>query len=266
MPACQPERVRTTLSRHIHGLISQNEGNEEAIHLEQQRRHLQHHPQPEMKRFVRLPGYPFVICQTCRYACVADEAATHLRREHSQITPSERSRIAALVKEIPSIIQDRAELRGFQFPPQQPTRYRLSQHRRVRGSDVTSVGLLSAQPGESKSIVERSMDGRMISAGVATWSSGPNKSANYRGPQEYIANDVSNRGQPANNSRLDETAGYQWCPRRRKKPSSSGLPRFTRRKPSDSRRKCNKSSNPGTTRRSPTDGYSVLGGRSICKG
>ena len=61
--------------------------------------------------------YPFIICQKCEYACVADEVGTHLRKEHGHITASERSRIAKLIKEIPEIIHDQAGLRRFRFPP-----------------------------------------------------------------------------------------------------------------------------------------------------
>ncbi|KAK4158601.1 hypothetical protein QBC43DRAFT_249082 [Cladorrhinum sp. PSN259] len=70
-----------------------------------------------MEPFVHLSEYPFVICQTCEYAYVADEVGTHLRKEHGHITATERNRIAQLVKEIPGIIYDQAGLRAFQFPP-----------------------------------------------------------------------------------------------------------------------------------------------------
>ncbi|KAM7188699.1 Protein of unknown function (DUF3505) domain containing protein [Rhypophila sp. PSN 637] len=70
-----------------------------------------------MEPFVHLPEYPFVICQTCGYACVANEVATHLGKQHHEIEPKERSRIAKLVEEIPGIIPNQAGLCGFRFPP-----------------------------------------------------------------------------------------------------------------------------------------------------
>ncbi|KAK4206214.1 hypothetical protein QBC37DRAFT_445140 [Rhypophila decipiens] len=70
-----------------------------------------------MEPFVYLPEYPFVICHTCRYACVANEVNTHLRKQHTEIKPSERSRIARLVEEIPGIIPNQAGLCGFSYPP-----------------------------------------------------------------------------------------------------------------------------------------------------
>ncbi|KAM7213331.1 Protein of unknown function (DUF3505) domain containing protein, partial [Rhypophila decipiens] len=70
-----------------------------------------------MEPFVKLPEYPFVICKTCRYGCVANEVAMHLRKQHHEIKPSERSRIVKLVEEIPGIIPNKAGLSRFQFPP-----------------------------------------------------------------------------------------------------------------------------------------------------
>ncbi|KAK4209416.1 hypothetical protein QBC37DRAFT_294646 [Rhypophila decipiens] len=70
-----------------------------------------------MEPFVHLPEYPFVICQTCGYACIANEVATHLGKQHHEIEPNERSRIAKLVEKIPGIIPNQAGLCGFRFPP-----------------------------------------------------------------------------------------------------------------------------------------------------
>ncbi|KAM7182574.1 hypothetical protein V8F33_014207 [Rhypophila sp. PSN 637] len=41
-----------------------------------------------MRPFVYLPKYPFVICHTCRYTCVANEVNTHLRKQHTEIKPT----------------------------------------------------------------------------------------------------------------------------------------------------------------------------------
>jgi RecQ family ATP-dependent DNA helicase len=70
-----------------------------------------------MEPFVYLPEYPVVICKTCEFACVADEVISHLRLQHVSIKPSERNKIAKLVKEIPGIVHNQAGLSGFQFPP-----------------------------------------------------------------------------------------------------------------------------------------------------
>jgi uncharacterized C2H2 Zn-finger protein len=48
---------------------------------------------------------------------VADEAESHLRKQHGHITAAKRNKIVELVKEIPGIIHDQAGLQGFQFPP-----------------------------------------------------------------------------------------------------------------------------------------------------
>ena len=70
-----------------------------------------------MEPFVHIPEYPFVVCKTCKFACVAKEVLTHLKDWHASIKPKERRQIAGKVSTIPDIIQDQAGLSKFEFPP-----------------------------------------------------------------------------------------------------------------------------------------------------
>ncbi|RTE68021.1 hypothetical protein BHE90_017602 [Fusarium euwallaceae] len=70
---------------------------------------------PGLGIFVHLPEYPFVICETCKFGCVAKEADSHLREQHNIPAPARRVIIQA-IQAIPGIIQDQAGLRDFQFP------------------------------------------------------------------------------------------------------------------------------------------------------
>lgn len=70
-----------------------------------------------MDPFVYLPAYRLVICQQCRFACVADETATHLQKRHPEIAPAERCRIVGVVKGINKIIRRQSDLENFKFPP-----------------------------------------------------------------------------------------------------------------------------------------------------
>ncbi|KAK4118462.1 hypothetical protein N657DRAFT_583588, partial [Parathielavia appendiculata] len=71
----------------------------------------------DISPFVRLPEYPFVICKECRFACIADEVASHLNRHHRPIGSKERTEIGRAVREIPGIIHNQAQLRRFVYPP-----------------------------------------------------------------------------------------------------------------------------------------------------
>ncbi|KAK4155073.1 hypothetical protein C8A00DRAFT_42226 [Chaetomidium leptoderma] len=70
-----------------------------------------------MEPFTHLTTYPFVICKTCGFACIADEVTTHLRKHHDSVKAKDRAAIAALVGEIPGVVCNQAELRTFRFPP-----------------------------------------------------------------------------------------------------------------------------------------------------
>lgn len=62
-----------------------------------------------------LPGRPPHGCS--RFACVADETATHLQKRHSESPPAERCKIVSAVKSINKIIRRQADLENFKFPP-----------------------------------------------------------------------------------------------------------------------------------------------------
>jgi hypothetical protein len=68
-----------------------------------------------MDPFVYLPAYQLVICQRCRFACVADETATHLQKRHSEIPPVERRKIVIKVQNINKIIRRQADLKIFKL-------------------------------------------------------------------------------------------------------------------------------------------------------
>ncbi len=71
-----------------------------------------------MEPFVHLPAFGFVACTTCRYACIADEVATHLRHHHSESMNVDRRKVVVeAVAKIPDIIRNQEELRNFRYPP-----------------------------------------------------------------------------------------------------------------------------------------------------
>ncbi|KAL7940006.1 hypothetical protein V8C42DRAFT_357967 [Trichoderma barbatum] len=70
-----------------------------------------------MDPFVYLPVYRLVVCQRCRFACVADEIITHLQTRHPEIPSVERKRIVGTVQRINKIIHNQRELENFQYPP-----------------------------------------------------------------------------------------------------------------------------------------------------
>ncbi|KAH7111691.1 hypothetical protein B0J13DRAFT_404246, partial [Dactylonectria estremocensis] len=70
-----------------------------------------------MDPFVYLARHRIAVCKECRFACVSDEVATHLRIRHSHMTPAERRKVIQEVEKLPSILRNQAELVNFQFPP-----------------------------------------------------------------------------------------------------------------------------------------------------
>lgn len=70
-----------------------------------------------MELFVYLKKYRIVVCKTCRFTYISNEAATHLRIRHRHKTPTERRQVAATISNFLRIIRSQAELRGLQLPP-----------------------------------------------------------------------------------------------------------------------------------------------------
>lgn len=66
--------------------------------------------------FIHVAAYRIIICTTCRFACLANETATHLRRRHKLIPVQQRGQIVAAIRQIPNIIQSQTELTDFQLP------------------------------------------------------------------------------------------------------------------------------------------------------
>lgn len=67
--------------------------------------------------FVKIDGFPFVVCRKCRFACVAKEVSSHLRARHTSMEVKERRRVAEQVCSMAGIIRDQAGLATFTFPP-----------------------------------------------------------------------------------------------------------------------------------------------------
>lgn len=67
--------------------------------------------------FILLPKYQILVCQTCQYAYLAGEIATHLAKKHVGIDPGTRRRLVKEIKKIPDVLQSRAELSQLQYPP-----------------------------------------------------------------------------------------------------------------------------------------------------
>ncbi|KAL2104719.1 hypothetical protein VUR80DRAFT_9775 [Thermomyces stellatus] len=63
-----------------------------------------------------LQQFRLVVCKECRFACVADEVATHLRTRHKDLSPAVRRRIAEASAQLPSVIRTQAQLTGLQLP------------------------------------------------------------------------------------------------------------------------------------------------------
>lgn len=70
-----------------------------------------------MDPFHFLPHYRLVVCVECRFACIANEVATHLRKRHRNISSRERQQIVSIVGQIQNVIRERAELIALQYPP-----------------------------------------------------------------------------------------------------------------------------------------------------
>jgi hypothetical protein len=61
--------------------------------------------------FMLLSQYRILVCQKCQYACLANEAATHLAKTHPMVEPGTRRRLVDDIKKIPNVLQSRVELR-----------------------------------------------------------------------------------------------------------------------------------------------------------
>ena len=69
-----------------------------------------------MEPFVHLPEFPFVICKSCEFGCVAGEVSSHIRVRHGEIDQQARRRITEVVRSIPGLAQSQADLAGFTYP------------------------------------------------------------------------------------------------------------------------------------------------------
>ncbi|KAI3573860.1 hypothetical protein IWW34DRAFT_634231 [Fusarium oxysporum f. sp. albedinis] len=67
--------------------------------------------------FVLLPEYRLIVCQTCQYACLAGETATHLSQRHANIDLEIRRRLVGEIRKIPGVLRSRTELPQLQYPP-----------------------------------------------------------------------------------------------------------------------------------------------------
>ncbi|KAH7159366.1 hypothetical protein DER46DRAFT_508741, partial [Fusarium sp. MPI-SDFR-AT-0072] len=67
--------------------------------------------------FVLLPEYRLIVCQTCQYACLAGETATHLSQRHANIDLETRRRLVEEIRKIPGVLRSRTELPQLQYPP-----------------------------------------------------------------------------------------------------------------------------------------------------
>ena len=70
-----------------------------------------------MEPFIHLREYSLVVCRQCRFACVASEVSTHLKKKHTEIAAEERERIAQAVDAVPGLVRDQAGLEDFRLPP-----------------------------------------------------------------------------------------------------------------------------------------------------
>lgn len=70
-----------------------------------------------MDPFIHLPEYRIAVCKKCHFGCVSEEVVTHLRVRHRDMTPAERRGVSAMIKRIPRIIRNQAELSEIQLPP-----------------------------------------------------------------------------------------------------------------------------------------------------
>ncbi|KAM7210794.1 hypothetical protein V8F06_013819, partial [Rhypophila decipiens] len=109
----------------------------------------------EMEPFVHLPEYPFLICQMCGYACVANEVATHLGKQHHEIKPNERSRIAKLIGEIPGIIPNQA---GDEKAEPNPWLRRVGWAEHLKGLDKERLRESMGPIGEHEATLQRMWD------------------------------------------------------------------------------------------------------------
>jgi hypothetical protein len=69
-----------------------------------------------MEPFIHLSEYPFVICKSCQFACVANEVYAHIKNHHPAIQINRRREIVRAVAAIPGIICNQEELQNFPLP------------------------------------------------------------------------------------------------------------------------------------------------------
>ena len=69
-----------------------------------------------MDPFIYVAAYRVLVCTLCRFGCVANEAATHLRTRHRDIPNQDRRIIIGKIRQIRDIICHQADLVEFQFP------------------------------------------------------------------------------------------------------------------------------------------------------
>jgi hypothetical protein len=67
--------------------------------------------------FILPPKYQILVCQTCQYAYLASETATHLAKKYAGIDPGTRRRLVEEIKVIPGVLRSRIELSQLQYPP-----------------------------------------------------------------------------------------------------------------------------------------------------
>ncbi|KAJ9413887.1 hypothetical protein QL093DRAFT_2506649 [Fusarium oxysporum] len=54
-----------------------------------------------------LSEYRILVCQTCQYACLAREIATHLAKKHPGIDLGTRCKLVEDTKIVPNVLQNR---------------------------------------------------------------------------------------------------------------------------------------------------------------
>jgi hypothetical protein len=66
--------------------------------------------------FVLLSAYRILVCEVCGFACVANEAGTHLKSRHRSIKKEDRKRLVATIQNVPNILREQSDIAQLQYP------------------------------------------------------------------------------------------------------------------------------------------------------
>lgn len=108
-----------------------------------------------MEPFIHLSKYPFIICKSCQFACVANEVYAHIKNHHPAIQINRRREIVRAVAAIPGIICNQEELQNFPLPKPAAEPVPFIQPLREDGMSCKKCGKVYRQPWQMREHCEK---------------------------------------------------------------------------------------------------------------